>query len=97
MLGILLSVDGSSFTTYMREEVDRYRIVIGNQTCVFDKENDPTLLRSPSAGKLLNYLTEDGGHVNAGQAFAEIEVICEQWNIVLPPDVLYELFCTFNS
>ncbi|XP_021925280.1 acetyl-CoA carboxylase [Zootermopsis nevadensis] len=73
--GILLSVDGSSFTTYMREEVDRYRIVVGNQTCVFEKENDPSLLRSPSAGKLLNYLIEDGGHVNAGQAYAEIEVM----------------------
>jgi acetyl-CoA carboxylase/biotin carboxylase 1 len=75
--GILLSVDGSSFTTYMREEVDRYRIGIGNQTCVFEKENDPSLLHSPSAGKLLNYLVEDGGHVNAGQAYAEIEVSYE--------------------
>jgi len=83
LLGILLSVDGSSFTTYMREEVDRYRIVIGNQTCVFEKENDPSLLRSPSAGKLLNYLTEDGGHVNAGQAYAEIEVSCVHWHIVV--------------
>lgn len=72
--GMLLSVDGASFTTYMKEEVDRYRIVIGNQTCVFEKENDPSLLRSPSAGKLLNFLVEDGGHVEAGQAYAEIEV-----------------------
>lgn len=74
MTGILLSVDGASFTTYMREEVDRYRIVIGNQTCVFEKENDPSLLRSPSAGKLLNYLVEDGGPVTKGQPYAEIEV-----------------------
>ncbi|XP_065216768.1 acetyl-CoA carboxylase isoform X5 [Planococcus citri] len=73
--GILLSVDGSSFTTYMREEVDRYRIVIGNQTCVFEKENDPSLLRSPSAGKLLSFLVEDGGLVTKGQAYAEIEVM----------------------
>lgn len=73
--GMLLSVDGASFTTYMKEEVDRYRIVIGNQTCVFEKENDPSLLRSPSAGKLLNFLVEDGGHVDAGQAYAEIEVM----------------------
>lgn len=58
----------------MREEVDRYRIVIGNQTCIFDKENDPSLLRSPSAGKLLSFLIEDGGHVTKGQAYAEIEV-----------------------
>ncbi|KAL3270902.1 hypothetical protein HHI36_021411 [Cryptolaemus montrouzieri] len=73
--GILLSVDSSSFTTYMKEEVDRYRIVIGNQTCVFEKENDPTVLRSPSAGKLLGFLVEEGGHVDKGQAYAEIEVM----------------------
>lgn len=73
--GILLSVDGSSFTTYMKEEVDRYRIVIGNQTCIFEKENDPTILRSPSAGKLLGFLVDDGGHIEKGQAYAEIEVM----------------------
>lgn len=67
-------MDGASYTTYMREEMDRYRIVIGNQTCIFEKEKDPSLLRSPSPGKLLNYLVEDGGHVEAGQAYAEIEV-----------------------
>lgn len=73
--GILLSIDGSSYTTYMREEVDRYRIVIGNQTCIFEKEKDPSLLRSPSPGKLLSFLVEDGGHVDKGQAYAEIEVM----------------------
>ena len=58
----------------MKEEAERYRIVIGNQTCVFEKENDPTLLRSPSAGKLIGYLIEDGEHVDKHQAYAEIEV-----------------------
>ena len=43
--GLLLSFDGSSYTTYMKEEVSSYRIVIGHKTCVFEKENDPTLLR----------------------------------------------------
>lgn len=52
----------------------RYRIIIGNKTCVFEKENDPSLLRSPSAGKLIQYNVEDGGHVFAGQCYAEIEV-----------------------
>ncbi|XP_043279502.1 acetyl-CoA carboxylase isoform X2 [Venturia canescens] len=73
--GMLLSLDGASFTTYMKEEVDRYRIVIGNQTCVFEKDNDPSLLRSPSAGKLVSFTVDDGGHVDAGQAYAEIEVM----------------------
>uniref|UniRef100_A0A4W3HCG2 acetyl-CoA carboxylase n=1 Tax=Callorhinchus milii TaxID=7868 RepID=A0A4W3HCG2_CALMI len=73
--GLLLSYDGSSYTTYMKEEIDRYRITIGNKTCVFEKENDPSLLRSPSAGKLIQYNIEDGGHVFSGECFAEIEVM----------------------
>lgn len=73
--GMLVSLDGSSYTTYMKEESNSYRIVIGNRTCIFEKENDPTLLRSPSAGKLLNYSVEDGAHVYAGDAYAEIEVM----------------------
>ena len=59
----------------MKEEVDRYRIIIGNKTCVFEKEDDPTLMRAPSAGKLLNYLVEDGGRVIRNQPYAEIEVM----------------------
>ena len=73
--GLLLSVDGSSHVTYIKEEVDGYRVVIGNQTCVFEKENDPTILRSPSTGKLLQFLVEDKTHVYQGQAYAEIEVM----------------------
>lgn len=51
-----------------------YRITVGNKTCVFEKEKDPTVLRSPSAGKLLQYVVEDGSHVFAGETYAEIEV-----------------------
>lgn len=46
--------------------------------CVFEKENDPTVLRSPSAGKLVQYMVEDGGHVEAGDSYAEMEVSTEQ-------------------
>lgn len=47
---------------------------------MFEKENDPSILRSPSAGKLIQYVVEDGGHVFAGQCFAEIEVkVSENW------------------
>lgn len=48
---------------------------MGNKTCVFEKERDLTVLRSPSAGKLLQYMVEDGEHVTAGYPYAEIEVI----------------------
>lgn len=73
--GTLLSIDGASFTTYLKDEVDKYRIVIGNQTVVFEKEKDPSKLRAPSAGKLINTLVEDSGHVDKGQPYAEIEVM----------------------
>ncbi|KAM9858236.1 acetyl-CoA carboxylase 2 isoform 2-T2 [Aulostomus maculatus] len=73
--GLLLSYDGSSHTTYMKEEVDSYRITVGNKTCVFEKEKDPTVLRSPSAGKLLQYVVDDGSHIFAGETYAEIEVM----------------------
>ena len=42
---LLLSHDGASYTTYMKEEVESYRVVIGGKTCVFEKENDPRVLR----------------------------------------------------
>ena len=30
--------------------------------------------RSPSAGKLIHFVVEDGGHVFQGESYAEIEV-----------------------
>ena len=43
--GRLVAFNGASHTTYMKEEVGSYRIVVDNQTCVFEKENDPSILR----------------------------------------------------
>ena len=42
---LLLSLNGASYTTYMKEEVDKYRVVVSGRTCVFEKENDPRILR----------------------------------------------------
>ena len=42
---ILLSLNGASYTAYMKEEVDKYRIVVSGRTCIFEKENDPRVLR----------------------------------------------------
>ena len=40
--------------------------------------------RSPSAGKLICYTVEDGGHVFQGETYAEIEVISYHLVIVHP-------------
>uniref|UniRef100_A0A3B5MTG1 acetyl-CoA carboxylase n=1 Tax=Xiphophorus couchianus TaxID=32473 RepID=A0A3B5MTG1_9TELE len=81
--GLLLCYDGNSHTTYMKEEVD-YRVTVGNKTCVFEKERDPTVLRSPSAGKLLQFTVEDGDHIFAGEPYAEIEVMKMVMTLTVP-------------
>jgi acetyl-CoA carboxylase/biotin carboxylase 1 len=72
---LLMNYDAHMYVTYMMEEVTSYRVIIGIQTMVFQKENDPSLLRSPSAGKLIQFLVDDECHVDAGQVYAEIEVM----------------------
>lgn len=39
----------------------------------FEKENDPTVLRSACAGKLLTYEAEDGDMLMPGQLYASME------------------------
>ncbi|CAF0748849.1 unnamed protein product [Brachionus calyciflorus] len=73
--GLLVNLDGSSYVTFLMEDVNSYRVTIGIQTCVFQKQSDPTVLRSPSAGKLVQFLVEDGQHIEAGEVYAEIEVM----------------------
>ncbi|KAI0222350.1 acetyl-coenzyme-A carboxylase [Massospora cicadina] len=73
--GFLVLLDGRSHTLYCREEVGSSRIMIDGKTCLLEQENDPTQLRSPSPGKLMQFLVESGDHVSAGQAYAEIEVM----------------------
>lgn len=73
--GLLISLDGSSYTTYMCDDIERVRIEIDHQTVVFEKDIDPSILRSPSAGKLVNLLVTDGSHLDKNQDYAEIEVM----------------------
>lgn len=40
--------------------------------------------RSPSAGKLLMYKVEDGGHVFAGEPYAEMEVMKMNLSLRVP-------------
>ena len=72
---ILLNWDGASYTTYILDQVSCYQVTVGNRSCIFEKENDPTLLRSPSTGKLLSFTVDDGGHVFAGEVYALMEVM----------------------
>ena len=72
---LLVSVDGLTHTTYMHENSEQYRVVIGNKTVILEKENDPTILLSPSTGKLIKFSVNDGDHVRPGDVYAEMEVM----------------------
>ncbi|KAI0272407.1 acetyl CoA carboxylase [Gloeopeniophorella convolvens] len=73
--GLLVLVGDRSHSVYWREEVGALRLMVDSKTCLVEQENDPTQLRSPSPGKLVRFLVDSGDHINAGEAYAEIEVM----------------------
>ena len=73
--GILVQLAGSSHCSYLQETLTHYRVTVNNQTAVFDKENDPSVLRAPSAGKLIGYIVDDGQMIKKGEVYAELEVM----------------------
>lgn len=73
--GLLISLGGKSHSVYWKEEVGATRLSIDSKTCLLEMENDPTQLRTPSPGKLVKFLVENGEHVKAGQPYAEVEVM----------------------
>lgn len=73
--GLLLLLSGKSHNVYWKEEVGATRLSVDGKTCLLEQENDPTQLRTPSPGKLVRFLVENGDHVGKGQPFAEVEVM----------------------
>ncbi|KAL6044996.1 acetyl-CoA carboxylase [Balamuthia mandrillaris] len=73
--GLLVLLDGKSHVVYGKEEVTGLRLTIGQRTVMFTKEHDPSTLRTATPCKLVRYLVDDGGHVKAGHAYAEVEVM----------------------
>ncbi|KAI5281935.1 acetyl-coenzyme-A carboxylase, partial [Ascosphaera aggregata] len=73
--GLLVLLDGRSHNVYWKEEPAGTRLSLDGKTCLLEAENDPTQLRTPSPGKLVRFTVDNGDHVNAGQPFAEVEVM----------------------
>jgi acetyl-CoA carboxylase/biotin carboxylase 1 len=73
--GILVVFDGKSHTFYSKEEPQNTRLVIDGKTCSIGKELDPSHLRSPSPGKLVRFLVQDGAHLQKDDIYAEVEVM----------------------
>ncbi|KAJ7623271.1 acetyl CoA carboxylase [Roridomyces roridus] len=89
--GLLVSLDGRSHSIYWREEVGAMRLMVDAKTCLIEQENDPTQLRSPSPGKLIRFFLESGDHINAGEQYAEIEVMKMYMPLVASEDGTLQL------
>uniref|UniRef100_A0A183AJ56 CoA carboxyltransferase N-terminal domain-containing protein n=1 Tax=Echinostoma caproni TaxID=27848 RepID=A0A183AJ56_9TREM len=73
--GLLICHELASYMTYCHEDGQGYRTVINNRTMAFSKETDPSILRSQSTGKLLQFTVPDGAHVCTNEVYALIEVM----------------------
>lgn len=72
---LLLDIDDSNYVVHCKETSHSIITVINGQTCTIEREQDPTILKSPSSGKLTRYLVENGSLVHKGTNVAEIEVM----------------------
>uniref|UniRef100_A0A915CZQ3 biotin carboxylase n=1 Tax=Ditylenchus dipsaci TaxID=166011 RepID=A0A915CZQ3_9BILA len=70
---VLVTYSDQAYTCHLEEETERFKVCIGKTMTIFEKGNDPSMLRSSNAGRLLQYLKKDGEHVNVGEVYAEIE------------------------
>ncbi|KKY25558.1 putative acetylcarboxylase [Phaeomoniella chlamydospora] len=89
--GLLVLLAGRSHNIYWKEEAAATRVSVDGKTCLLEEENDPTQLRTPSPGKLVKFTVENGEHVKAGQAFAEVEVMKMYMPLIAQEDGIVQL------
>ena len=73
--GVLLVFGSKSRIVYLKDQTGFSSLVVDGSTYSLEKDHDPSQLRSPSPGKLVRYLVENGEHISAGDPYAEIEVM----------------------
>jgi acetyl-CoA carboxylase/biotin carboxylase 1 len=89
--GLLVLLAGRSHNVYWKEEAAATRLSVDGKTCLLEQENDPTQLRTPSPGKLVKYTVDNGEHVKAGQAYAEVEVMKMYMPLITQEDGIVQL------
>ncbi|GMR60829.1 hypothetical protein PMAYCL1PPCAC_31024 [Pristionchus mayeri] len=70
---LLVSHGEKSHMCHLEETSDKFKVTIGRSIVIFEKDNDPTILKSPYTGRLLNYKTKDKELVSVGQVYATVE------------------------
>ncbi|CAI4232601.1 unnamed protein product [Auanema sp. JU1783] len=71
-------------TSYMcnfEETSDKYKVYIGLSLIVFEKDNDPSILKSPYTGKFLGYKKANGDYLSLGTQYAQVESMKLVFNV----------------
>lgn len=63
----------TSFMCGLEETADKFKVAIGSSVVVFQKDNDPSVLKSPYTGKLLSYKKRNREFVSVGTVYACVE------------------------
>ncbi|CAB3410106.1 unnamed protein product [Caenorhabditis bovis] len=79
--GLMVTHGDSVYQCNLEETSETFKVTIGNQIIVFEKDNDPSVLKSPYTGKLLAYKKEDGDYVDVGETFATVESMKLVFNV----------------
>ena len=73
--GLLMQLDGNAHVVHAEEVPLGTRLLIGQKTCLIEKEMDPSKVVAVTPGKLVRWLVEDKAHIKADEQYAEIEVM----------------------
>lgn len=70
---LLVTHKEKSHSCHLDETSDKFKVTIGRSIITFEKDNDPTILKSPYTGRLLSYKSKDKELVSIGQVYATVE------------------------
>lgn len=73
--GFLVLLNGKKHVIHGREFPSGLRLTVDTMTCLFQHEYDPTRLCSDTQGKLVQFLVDNGAHVQKGDPVCELEVM----------------------
>lgn len=79
--GTLVTHNGVSHVCNLEETSDKFKVTIGASMVVFEKDNDPTILKSPYTGKLLGYKKPNREWVGVGAVYASVESMKLVFNV----------------
>ncbi|WKY14248.1 hypothetical protein Q1695_000077 [Nippostrongylus brasiliensis] len=78
---LLVTHHERSYTCNLEETSDKFKVTIGRSIVIFEKDNDPSILKSPYTGKLLSYKKPNREWVGVGTVYASVESMKLVFNV----------------